>query len=225
MESQDWIIWIVIVPAAVGALFVAYALLHHYGRRVWLWLRWRRLAGLSLFAAGAVLLAPLVYPYMHLALGPVPKVLSSSWGNARATSASDLEGGRLIISRLKLQAPIIESIEEEKLEEAVGHVPGTALPWDDGNTVIIGENFMAQWNSKILFSLLHLTKTGDDVVVEQGDRRFRYQVREKKVVQAEDIYDYIGPTETSQLTLITCYPPGTQWKRLVVFADKIPASN
>lgn len=220
MESQDWIKWIATIPVSLGLCLVVYGLLRQFGPAVWRWLKWRRLMGLSLLVVGVVLVAPFAYPYLHLVVTPVQDAWPSYGEGAKAVAGEGLEGGRILVPRLKLSAPIMESIEEDGLQDAVGHVPGTAYPWERGNTVIIGENYMAQWGLKMLFSVLHLSRQGDLVVIEHGAMKYEYRIRHKKVVEEDEMYDYVGPSDRAELTLITCYPPGTRWKRLIIFADK-----
>jgi len=50
---------------------------------------------------------------------------------------------------------------------------------------------------------------------------YKYKVFDKKVVEATEI-DYLNPnTRKNQATLMTCWPPGTTLKRLVVLGELI----
>ena len=61
---------------------------------------------------------------------------------------------------------------------------------------------------------------GDDIVVYFENQRHNYVVKESRVVDADDV-SFITQSNTGKEVLIlqTCYPPGTTWKRLLVFAE------
>jgi sortase (surface protein transpeptidase) len=45
--------------------------------------------------------------------------------------------GRVEIPRVKLSAMVAEGASSRVLRLAVGHVPGTALPWESGNVTLV----------------------------------------------------------------------------------------
>jgi sortase A len=99
-----------------------------------------------------------------------------------------------------------------------GHVFGTALPGDDGNSVIGGHR-----DTHLAF--LRDTKPGTEIRVQRPDGEWRrYRVEASAVLDAADLWvtRQDGPT---RITLVTCYPfdalrPGGR-QRYVVFADAI----
>src|SRR5690606_35035088 len=108
------------------------------------------------------------------------------------------------------------------LLEGVAHARGSAFPGYGGNTYIFAHSADSFWNVgryNAVFYLLKELQPGDDVVVFFQNKRFNYEVTETKVVDAtnlEYLKSDIGTGET--LTLQTCWPPGTTWKRMLVFA-------
>src|SRR6185295_13885918 len=52
--------------------------------------------------------------------------------------SADVPIGRLEIPRLHLSVIVMQGDDDETLARAAGHVTGTALPWDEGNTAIAG---------------------------------------------------------------------------------------
>src|SRR5690242_10822432 len=42
--------------------------------------------------------------------------------------------GMLDVPRLKLSTPVIEGDDDSTLDRAVGHLPDTPLPWENGNS-------------------------------------------------------------------------------------------
>lgn len=142
---------------------------------------------------------------------------------------------RLIIPRINQNVPVIgvrnanlisrkwEELEadiQKALRNGVIHYPGTALPGDSGNVVLTGHSSYYAWDPgrfKDVFALLHDVKVGDKIVLYFNQKKFVYEIAQKKVVTPEQV-DVLGESEKDQLTLITCTPIGTNLKRLVVTA-------
>jgi LPXTG-site transpeptidase (sortase) family protein len=56
--------------------------------------------------------------------------------------------------------------------------------------------------------------------VHKDSVRYGYKVYEKEIVNPDEV-EVLGPAERENtMTLITCYPPGTVQKRLVVVAEQ-----
>lgn len=148
---------------------------------------------------------------------------------------------RIIIPRINQNVPVVsvrndnlidrkwENLEadiQKALQNGVIHYPGTALPGDNGNVVITGHSSYYAWDAgrfKDVFSLLHDTRIKDRVVIFFNQRKFIYEIIEKKVVFPKDV-DVLLPSKSEQLTLITCTPIGTNLKRLVVTAKLVEKS-
>jgi sortase A len=106
--------------------------------------------------------------------------------------------GRIDVPRLRLTAMAREGVDDRTLRSAVGHVPGTALPGDVGNTA-----FAAHRDS--FFRPLKGIHKGDEVDVTTARGRYRYVVTSTRIVRPEDV-SVLDPTERPALTLVTCYP-------------------
>lgn len=138
----------------------------------------------------------------------------------------------IIIPKLNVNAPIVfePSIAEEAIQTAlrngVVHYAGTALPGEPSNAVIVGHSSNDWWeagNYKFVFALLDKLEAGDQIQINYQKKRYIYQVAAKKIVLPSEI-SVLQPTSEPVLTLITCTPPGTSWKRLVVSANQIEPS-
>jgi sortase A len=118
--------------------------------------------------------------------------------------------------------PSNEKIYGETLLKGVAHAQGSSFPGYGGNTYIFAHSADSFWNVgryNAVFYLLKELQPGDDVVVFFQNKRFNYEVSETKIVDSTDLSylkSDIGTGET--LTLQTCWPPGTTWKRMLVFA-------
>jgi LPXTG-site transpeptidase (sortase) family protein len=117
----------------------------------------------------------------------------------------------------------LEKDIQESLREGVVHYPGTAYPGMNGNVVITGHSSYFVWDPgrfKDVFALLHEVNVGDKVIVYYEQKKYLYQVYDKKVVTPDKI-DVLTQDGTDKLTLITCTPVGTNLKRLIVTAKPI----
>jgi sortase A len=104
----------------------------------------------------------------------------------------------------------------------VAHAAGSALPDEDGIVYIFGHSTDANVNVarfNAVFYLLRKLEAGDLVLVYFGGQEYRYRVRYKRVVDPTDISDITDVSAARRLILQTCWPPGTDWKRLLVVAE------
>lgn len=135
-------------------------------------------------------------------------------------AARDPRPQRLLMPSIGVDTPIKEVFVEngawQVAEYAAGYHHGTALPGQNGNTVMAGHAGLRG----AVFAALGNLSIGDEVTVETGDWRYRYRVREVKAVWPTQV-SVMDPTATPVLTLITC----TNWdtQRLIVIADLVDA--
>jgi sortase A len=106
--------------------------------------------------------------------------------------------GRVDVPRLDMSAAIAEGDDESTLNNAVGHLPDTPLPWQAGNAA-----FAAHRDG--LFRPLRNVRVNDEIKVVTAHGEFLYRVKKTQVVDPEDVW-VLAPTQTSTITLITCYP-------------------
>lgn len=122
--------------------------------------------------------------------------------------------GMLDVPRLQLSTPVIEGDDDGTLKRAVGHLPDTPLPWEDGNSAIAGHR-------DGLFRPLKDIKVGDEIRVRTTRDQFRYRVVATSIVDPDDV-SVLGSRSKRSLTLITCYPfyfVGNAPQRFVVHAE------
>ena len=136
----------------------------------------------------------------------------------------------LKIEKLKIEKGIIETNSfNMNPDKYLGHYAGTALPGEVGNIFIYGHSvvpfFFDASNYKTIFSNLHKLENGDIIEVEYNGEWYKYEVFEKKVLTPEEVQPLatITPAYLNEktLTLMTCTPPGTTLKRLLVGAREV----
>ncbi len=130
----------------------------------------------------------------------------------------------LIINKLGIQVPVMEDIDGQNksvyykaLNRGVAHYKGTAKPGENGNIFIFGHSstLIGSGDYAQIFASLNNLKKGDEAIITYRDKSYRYGVSAKKIVASDDA-SVLEPTKTEQLTIMTCWPIGSNAKRLIV---------
>lgn len=140
----------------------------------------------------------------------------------------------LKIPQINVEAPIDfsldtleESIVQSKLKNGVVHYPITgasARPGEVGNTVILGHSANDVFDDGAYkFVFLHLDRlaVGDTFYINYEGKRYTYSITEKKVVNPSEVSSLAINNGKPMATLVTCTPPGTALKRLLVIGEQI----
>lgn len=111
------------------------------------------------------------------------------------------------------------------LAKSLIHFLPKSLPGEYGNVVIFGHSTLPQLydvkDYKTIFTYLSSLEKNDRIYVKLGDTQYEYEVFDMFVVNPDQVEVLAQKTDAVYLTLITCVPPGTYWKRLVVRAKMI----
>lgn len=135
----------------------------------------------------------------------------------------------IVIPKIGAAAKIYPNVDpsDEKgfipiLLKGVAHAAGSVFPGLSGNVYLFAhsaDNFWDAGRYNAIFYLLKDLKEGDEVVIFYQGERYNYFVTGSKIVDSSDVSLLTNAKEGSeQLILQTCWPPGTTWKRLMVFA-------
>ena len=125
--------------------------------------------------------------------------------------------GMLDVPRLELSTPVIQGDDTRTLKRAVGHLPDTPMPWDEGNSAIAGHR-------DGLFRPLKDVKIGDEIRFRTTREQYRYRVTRTSIVMPDDLSVLEPQEDAATLTLITCYPfyyVGSAPKRFIVHAERL----
>lgn len=128
--------------------------------------------------------------------------------------------GRIEIKRLGLSTIVAEGDDSATLRVAAGHVRGTPLPWEPGNSAIAGHR-------DTVFSALSRVIPRDEIRLVTRHGAFDYVVRDTFVVEPGDLW-VVDRSSDASLTLVTCYPfhvIGPAPRRYVVRADRAIAGG
>jgi len=108
------------------------------------------------------------------------------------------------------------------LKKSLIHYPKTALPGQYGSPVIFGHSVLPQFFNPesylTIFSTLYRLKQGDEIFVNYDQIQYKYLVEEMFEVQPTDLSVLEQRFDDRYLTLITCSPPGTYLRRLIIKA-------
>lgn len=125
--------------------------------------------------------------------------------------------GRLEIPRLHLGAMVRQGVGEDTLRLALGHIPSTSLPGQNGNVGVAGHR-------DTLFRGLRGIHKDDLILFETLAGKYTYQVESTQIVKPQDV-SVLNAGEHPELTLVTCYPfyyVGSAPDRFIVKARQVP---
>ena len=121
---------------------------------------------------------------------------------------------RIVIPKIKVDAPIVNGVGWEDLKQGVGHLPGSANPGERGNMYLAAHNDIFGE----IFRYLEDLEPGDEYFIYAGGEKFRYVVKEKRIIEPTQV-EVMLPTTEPVSTLQTCYPYLVDTHRLVVIGE------
>src|SRR3989344_1197919 len=133
----------------------------------------------------------------------------------------------ITIPKLRIErARVDTSPPDLSPDDALGHYIGSAQPGQNGDTFIYGHSVLPSFynpkNYKTIFSTLHQLEIGDEFTIEYNNKTYTYKVEQKKTLKPNEVDPLWGYKpkylNESTVTLMTCSPPGTKIKRLLVNA-------
>lgn len=113
----------------------------------------------------------------------------------------------------------LEDIFMKELVNGIVRYPGSARPWENGNSFIFwhSSNFpWLEWKYNDVFALMDNLSFGDEIIAYYGQKKYIYKVKEKKVIKPGDTSVLKRNNNISEITLMTCWPVGTTLNRMVV---------
>jgi LPXTG-site transpeptidase (sortase) family protein len=144
--------------------------------------------------------------------------------NLEMTPVDDQFG--IVIPKIGANEKVIENTNpwneaeyNQALELGVAHARGSATPDMSDHVFLFAHSSVDAWLStryNPVFYLVGKLDIGDEIRVYYKGNVYPYQVSEKKLVSAKQV-DVLGRGE-NKLSLMTCWPPGTDLRRLIVTA-------
>ncbi|MGE5042427.1 MAG: sortase [Candidatus Levyibacteriota bacterium] len=127
----------------------------------------------------------------------------------------------LSIPSLHIDNATVSTVDYDLARHLIQYA-GTAIPGQNGNAIIFGHSTLPQWfdpkNYKTIFATLHTIKSGDNILVKVNGVLYTYKIFSVTITSPEDTNIFSQAYDHSYITIVTCTPPGTIWKRLIVRA-------
>ncbi len=96
------------------------------------------------------------------------------------------------------------------------------FPPKEGNSIIFGHSTLPQLydpkNYKTILANAYKLSVGDEIIVRVSNADYTYKIESVTVVEPTDTSVLAQNFSDSFITIITCTPPGTVWKRLIIKA-------
>jgi len=126
--------------------------------------------------------------------------------------------GRIEIPRLGVSTIIRAGSDARTLRLAVGHIPGTAYPGEQGNIGLAGHR-------DTFFRRLRDIQVDDEIRIVTPEETYSFRVERTTVVKPRDTWVLNDTPSATVLTLVTCYPftyVGSAPNRFIVRAAQQP---
>lgn len=127
----------------------------------------------------------------------------------------------LSIPKLRISGALVSTLDYN-IDNHLINYPGTAVPADNGNAVIIGHSTLPQLfnpkDYKTIFANAYQLKEGDEIIAKFDNISYTYKIENIRIVDPDDTSAFVQTFDNSYITIITCTPPGTVWKRLIIKA-------
>lgn len=154
---------------------------------------------------------------------------ASSWyPNPEAKKEKPTTSYFFSIPKLKIEDAVVSTTSDDLFKNLIHYGP-SSLPGELGNAVVFGHSTLPQLfnpkNYKTIFSTLHTLEIGDEIQLEVDGVTYEYSISSIKITDPDDISVLEQQYEGSYLTVITCTPPGTYWKRLIIKGKLTPSSS
>jgi len=123
------------------------------------------------------------------------------------------------IPKLRIADAVVSTVDTDLARHLV-NFDGGCIPPNKGNCVIFGHSTLPQLydpkNYKTIFANIQNVKVDDTIIVNVSHVLYTYKIFSITVIDPDDTSVLAQTFDDSYLTLITCTPPGTVWKRLVI---------
>lgn len=121
-----------------------------------------------------------------------------------------------------------ESIYNQVLETKLAHFKSTGLPISNikNNMLIYGHSASPNYNPsakdpQVAFSYLPNLKVGDEITITIDGKDYKYVMSSSKIVKPTDTSVITGAKGKQTLTLVTCFPLGSNENRYVAVARPV----
>lgn len=138
-----------------------------------------------------------------------------------APEEKKIEKYTISIPEIKVENAEVSTVDYD-LEKHLVQYLGTSIPGEPGTAVIFGHSTLPYLfdpnNYKTIFANAHKLEVGDEIFTTVEGVTYKYKIFSVVITEPEDTNILSQSYDHSYVTLVTCTPPGTIWKRLVLRA-------
>lgn len=178
--------------------------------------------------AGIVIFAAIFYPVLFTELNYQLEKSQGEQAVKREIKPVDRQFG-IVIPKIRANAKIIPNVDpynaddyQLALTQGIAHAQLTVFPGETGNVFLFSHssvNFLEARKYNSVFYLLYRMEKGDEIDLYRNGGKFKYIVTRIKTVGADEVKYLQGEGPKKTVTLMTCWPPGTTYKRLLVIGE------
>lgn len=132
--------------------------------------------------------------------------------------------GYIEIPKISVSLVIYHSIEEDVLQDGIGHVPESHLPIGGKSTHCVLAGHTGLPSAKLLTNIDHL-KIGDRFYIHTLNEVLEYQIDDVSVVEPDEVSRLNVVSGKDYVTLVTCTPYGVNSHRLLVRGIRVDGTN
>lgn len=142
--------------------------------------------------------------------------------NAQSANGSvRVSSYNISIPKIKIYNAVVSATDYDLNTHLVNY-GGTAIPPEKGTAVIFGHSTLPQLYNptdyKTIFANAYTLQVGDIIEAKVEGVTYTYKIYNISVVDPTDMSVFSQNFDNSYITIVTCTPPGTTWKRLVLRA-------
>jgi len=178
-------------------------------------------------------------PYPSIEASSLSNLLVNNSANYNATDNSPKveypyseKTNTLELPSIEVSVPVILSestntgILAKYLDKGVVYYPGSVLPGQNGQIVVLGHSAPPNWpktKNDWVFSDLNDLNYDDKIFLYFDHKEYVYYVREKKIIdKGQEIIPISLTNNENILVLVSCWPPGKDYQRIAVYAELVP---
>ncbi|MBI5045023.1 MAG: sortase [Candidatus Levybacteria bacterium] len=146
---------------------------------------------------------------------------AQNWYPSIKTSHTDaaVTSYAISIPKIHIVNAMVSTIDNDLSTHLVQY-GGTAVPPSKGTAVIFGHSTLPQFykegDYKTIFANAHALEIGDEIIIKVNNMDYHYKIYNLTITTPTDTSFFDQQYDNNYLTLVTCTPPGTTWKRLII---------
>jgi sortase A len=183
--------------------------------------------GASLIALALILIAAIFWPVILNELSYQFHSRKPVRAERSVMVPKDTNAG-ILIPKIRANASVVwevdpynDKIYQQALTKGVAHAKGSAYPGQIGNVFIFShssQDFLTANRYNSIFYLLTKLEKDDEIYLFYKGKPYIYSVTGHEIVKPDAVSLLTKKINQRELTLMTCWPPGTTLQRYIVKA-------